>query len=169
MKKLFLLGLLFFLSIISAEDFEKPLDIVHFEISPHAGFMGGGGALGLSASMNYSSIALEMTAEELIGHMATCYPLTANFIVNLASTAKIVPYGIVGGGVLFTVPENAVGSNTVNTIGLNFGGGLRYYLSPKIGVRFESKQLFSRLDNKEGQNKLVIFQGLSLGVIFVFG
>ncbi len=157
------------LSLTYGNELEQKPSFVNFEISPHAGFMGGGGALGIRAAMNYSSLALEMAAEEIVGRTATTYPLTANLVVNLASSPKIVPYGIVGAGLFFTVPENAVGSQTISTIGLNFGGGLRYYINSKVGIRFESKQLFSRFKNNFDQNKLVIFQGASLGVIFVFG
>ena len=55
-------------------------------------------------------------------------------------------------------------------VGFNFGGGLRYYLSPKIGIRFETKQLFTRVDSQVTLRKeLLIFQSSSLGVIFAFG
>ena len=142
----------------------------HFEFSPNAGFMGGSALLGVRASMNYSPVTLEMNAEQVVGRFATLFPLTLNAVLDLARTAKAVPYGIVGGGLFLTVPQNSVGDHPISSIGFNFGGGLRYYLSPKIGIRFETKQLFTRVDSQVTLRKeLLIFQSSSLGVIFAFG
>jgi len=93
-----------------------------------------------------------------------------NAKLDLANSARTVPYGIVGGGLFLTVPLNSVGDQTISSVGLCFGGGLRYYLSSKIGLRFETKQLFTRIDNQQDHRKeLLIFQSTSLGVIFAFG
>lgn len=141
-----------------------------FEFSPTAGFMGGSALIGLRASMNYRPVTLEMSAEQVMGLRATLYPLTLNIVLDLADSRKTVPYGIVGGGLFLTAPVNSVGDEVVSSVGLNFGGGLRYYILPKLGIRFETKQLFTRIDNRQDHRKeLLIFQSTSLGVIFAFG
>lgn len=141
-----------------------------FEISPTVGFMGGSALLGVRASMNYFPASFELAAEQVMGRTATLYPITFNAKLDLANTTRTVPYGIIGGGLFLTVPLNSIGAQTVSSVGLAFGGGVRYYLTSKIGIRFETKQLFTRIDNKQGQRKeLLIFQSSSLGVIFAFG
>ena len=140
-----------------------------YEISPTAGMMGGSALLGVRAAMNYRPITLELSAEQVMGRTATLFPLTVNAILDLAARTRVVPFAIVGGGLFLTVPANTVGDETVSTMGANFGGGLRIYLGPKLGVRFETKQLFTRVDNRlDGRDELLIFQSSSLGVIFAF-
>lgn len=140
-----------------------------FEISPTAGMMGGSALLGLRASMLYRPVTLEMSAEQVMGRAATLYPFTVNAILDLARVSRAVPFAIVGGGLFLTVPSNSVGDETVSSVGLNFGGGLRFYLNPKLGIRFETKQLFTRVDNHlDKREELLIFQSSSLGVIFAF-
>jgi opacity protein-like surface antigen len=141
-----------------------------FEVSPTVGFMGGSALLGVRASMNYFPASFELSAEQVMGRTATLYPITFNAKLDLANTTRTVPYGIVGGGLFLTVPLNSIGDQTVSSVGLAFGGGIRYYITSKIGIRFETKQLFTRIDNKLDQSKeLLIFQSTSLGVIFAFG
>ncbi len=90
--------------------------------------------------------------------------------LDLADSKKTVPYGIVGGGLFLTVPINSVGDQTISSVGLNFGGGLRYYITSRMGIRFETKQLFTRIDNRADHRKeLLIFQSSTLGVLFAFG
>jgi hypothetical protein len=141
-----------------------------FEFSPAAGFMGGSALIGLRASMNYHPVTLELSAEQVMGIRATLYPLSLNVVLDLADSRKTVPYGIVGGGLFLTAPTNSVGDQVVSSVGLSFGGGLRYYFLPNLGIRFETKQLFTRIDNRQDNRKeLLIFQSTSLGVIFAFG
>jgi hypothetical protein len=131
--------------------------------------MGGSALLGLRAAMNYRPITLELGAEQVMGRTATLYPLTVNAILDLAAASRVVPFAIVGGGLFLTVPANTVGDETVSAMGANFGGGLRFYLGPALGIRFETKQLFTRVDNRlDGRDELLIFQSSSLGVIFAF-
>jgi len=62
-----------------------------------------------------------------------------------------------------TVPINSVGDQTISSIGLNFGGGIRYYITPRIGIRFETKQLFTRIQNRaDNRQELLIFQSSTL-------
>lgn len=142
-----------------------------WELSPSFGMMGGSALLGVKASMAYRPVTLEAAAEQVMGHTATLYPLTVNAVLDMALPARVVPFAIIGGGLFLTVPSNSVGNETVSTMGLNFGGGLRFYLNRKLGFRFETKQLFTRVENRledVKREELLIFQSSSLGVIFAF-
>lgn len=152
---------------LSGSDASRP---AQFEVSPSAGVMGGSALIGVRASMNYHPVTLELATDQVMGRLATLYPVTLNAVLDLADSKKTVPYGIVGGGIFLTIPINSVGDQTISSIGINFGGGLRYYMSPRLGIRFETKQLFTRIDNRADHRKeLLIFQSTSLGVIFEFG
>jgi hypothetical protein len=152
-----------------ASDIQGPHPGLPFEVSPTVGFMGGSALLGVRAGMG-SPASLEVSAEQVIGRTATLYPITFNLVYDLAMSSRAVPYGIVGGGLFLTVPLNTVGDETVSSMGLNFGGGLKYFITNAIGIRFETKQLFTRVKNQaDDREELLIFQSTSLGVIFAFG
>jgi hypothetical protein len=148
----------------------KDIPASQFEFSPAAGMMGGSALIGLRLSMNYHPVTLELATDQVMGRTATLFPVTLNAILELADSKRTIPYGIVGGGLFLTVPINSVGDETISSVGLNFGGGLRYYITPRIGIRFETKQLFTRIDNRADHRKeLLIFQSSTLGVIIAFG
>ncbi len=160
---LFALALLFTTNTIQAQ-------APRYEMSPIAGMMGGSALIGLRASMNYHPVTLELATDQVMGHTATLYPITLNAVLELADLKKTVPYGIVGGGLFLTVPTNSVGDQTVSSVGLCFGGGIRYYITQTLGIRFETKQLFTRIQNRtDNRQELLIFQSTSLGVVFAFG
>ncbi len=141
---------------------------VAFEISPHTGMMGGSGTFGLRVSMNYSSFNLELAGEQVIGKTANLYPLSVNALLNLTTRGRLIPYGIVGGGLLLTVPTNSLGDETVTTLGVNFGGGARYYITRSFGVRVEVKQYVTSVrSERESNNELLFFQEFSVGVTFM--
>lgn len=143
-------------------------DGVSFEISPHTGMMGESGTFGLRLSMNYSSLALELAGEQVIGETANLYPLSVNALLNLATRGRLIPYGAVGGGLMLTVPTNSLGDETVSTLGLNFGGGARYYITGAFGVRVEVKQYITSIrSERESNNELLFFQEFSVGVTFM--
>ncbi len=142
---------------------------VRFEIAPHTGAMGGSGLFGLKLSMNYSSINLEVSAGQVIGESADLYPLSVNLLMNLATQGRLFPYGVIGGGLFLTVPTNAVGSGTVSSMALNYGGGARFYLTKKVGIRVEARQYITNVTNREGKrNELLIFQAFNIGATFMF-
>lgn len=144
-------------------------DGVTFEVSPHTGLMGSSGIFGLRLSMNYSSFNLELAGEQVIGRTANLYPISVNVILNLATRGRLIPYGAVGTGLLFAVPTNTIGDETVSSIGVNFGGGARYYLTSKFGIRAEVKQYITTVkSNRDLRDELLIFQEISLGVTFMF-
>ncbi len=140
-----------------------------FEIVPFTGAMGGSGEFGLRASMNYGALNLEFSGAQVIGKAANLYPLMLNLLINLTTHGRILPYGLVGGGLFLTTPTNAIGSETVSTLGANFGGGARFFLNQRFGVRFEARQYLTNISHKRNsQEELLIFQEYSIGVIFLF-
>lgn len=154
--------------IIAANAMAQDENVV-FELSPNTGFMDGGGEFGADASMVYKSLSLEFSGALVIGKVADLYPLNINLILNFATKGKIIPYGGVGVGLLLTVPSTAVGNNTVSTLGINFGGGLKYFLSDDFGLKFGVNQYLTNVKNKrDNYEELLIFQEVTLGVIFVF-
>lgn len=149
-----------------------PIDLnrgVSFEISPHTGMMGSSGTFGIRFSMNYSSLNLELAGEQVIGKTANLYPISVNVILNLATRGRLIPYGVVGAGLWLTVPTNTFGDETVTTLGLNFGGGARYYVSGIFGFRIEAKQYITSVSSdRELKDELLFFQEFSVGVTFMF-
>ncbi len=142
---------------------------VVFEVVPHTGFMGSSGILGVKLGMNYSALAFEFAAEQVIGETSDLYPFSVSAILNLTTKGKLIPYGIVGPVLFVTVPTNTVGDETITTAGLSFGGGLRYYFTSGFGIRFETKQYLTTVENKrDNREEIIIFQEFSLGVSFLF-
>ena len=140
-----------------------------FEIAPHTGLMGSSGTFGLNLSVNYSSFNLELAGEQVIGKTANLYPISVNVILNLATRGRLIPYGAVGVGLWLTVPTNTLGDETVSTIGMNFGGGARLYISKAFGFRLEVKQYITSVSStRELKDELLFFQEISLGVTFMF-
>ncbi len=149
----------------SGEDEARPTSSL--ELSPSLGMMGGSPVVGLRASMRYHQVSVEGSAALAPGQSATLYPLTANLLIHLAESNRFLPYGLVGGGLFLTVPNNAVAMETLSTVGLNYGGGLRYSLSPALAVRFEVRQFFLRDRDRVDQSKILhVFQETNLGVSF---
>jgi hypothetical protein len=142
---------------------------VTFELSPHTGVMGGSGIFGLRALMNYSSFTLELAGEQVIGKTANLYPVSVNMLLNLSTRGRLIPYGAVGAGLWFTVPTTTVGDRTVTSLGLNFGGGARYYVTKLFGFRLEAKQYMTSISSqRESTSELMFFQEVTLGVTFMF-
>jgi hypothetical protein len=75
---------------------------------------------------------------------------------------------VVGGGLFLTVPTNSLGDETVSTLGVNFGGGARYYITRTFGVRVEVKQYVTSVRSERDLNtELLFFQEVSVGVTFM--
>jgi hypothetical protein len=141
---------------------------VSFEIAPHTGMMGGSGTFGLCLSMNYGSFNLEIAGEQVIGKTANLYPLSVNALLNLNTRGRLIPYGVVGGGLFVTVPTNTIGDETVSTLGVNFGGGARYYITSVFGIRMEVKQYVTSVrSERESNTELLFFQEFSVGATFM--
>jgi hypothetical protein len=142
---------------------------VSFEVCPHTGMMGSSGIFGLKLLMTYSSFSLELAGEQVIGRTANLYPISVNAVLNLATHGRLIPYGAVGAGLWMTVPVNALGAETVSTLGINFGGGARYFITRSFGVRVEAKQYFTSISDSRGlKNDLLFFQEVSIGATFIF-
>jgi hypothetical protein len=144
-------------------------DAFTFEISPHTGLMGSSGTFGLKLLTSYGNFSLEIAGEQVIGKTANLYPISLNIVLNLATRGRLIPYGAVGAGLFMTVPTNALGAETVSTLGLNFGGGARYYITRAFGIRLEGKQYITSVSSsRDLKDELLFFQEVSLGVTFLF-
>jgi len=142
---------------------------VMFEVCPHTGMMGSSGIFGLKLLMTYGAFSLELAGEQVIGTTAMLYPISINAVLNLATHGRLIPYGAVGGGLWLTVPVNSLGAETVSTLGINFGGGARYFITRSFGVRLEAKEYFTSISNTRGlKNDLLFFQEVSIGATFLF-
>ena len=118
------------------------------EVVAMGGFAGASPYIGARGLMGYGGVSMELAGDVVTGNTAVLYPITANFLIDLSNTKTIIPYGVIGGGLFLTVPSNAIGSQSISTLGVNYGGGLRYYFSPAFGLRFESKIFLTELDAK---------------------
>ena len=144
-------------------------EAVVFEVSPHTGMMGSSGTFGVKLLTTYSSFSLEIAAEQVIGKTANLYPISLNALLNLSTKGRLIPYGCVGAGLWLTVPTDALGAETVSTLGINFGGGARYYITRSFGVRLEAKQYFTSVSSAtDPTDELLFFQEFSIGVTFLF-
>jgi len=142
---------------------------VVFEVCAHTGMMGSSGVFGLKLLMTYSSFSLELAGEQVIGSTANLYPVSVNAVLNLATHGRLIPYGAVGAGLFTTVPVNALGAESVSTLGINFGGGARYFITRSFGIRLEAKQYFTSISNSRGvKDDLLFFQEVSIGATFLF-
>ncbi len=139
------------------------------EIAPHSGIMSGSGLFGIKLGMNYGTLSMEVSAEQVIGQTANLYPIALNFAYNFATSGRLLPYATAGGGLFMTVPTNALGAETVSTMGGNFGGGVRYFFSERFGFRLEGRQFVTSVTSKlNDQSELLMFQEIALGVTFLF-
>ena len=136
-------------------------------IKPSRGaVIGNGDAIVIPYGRNRTDWEVELGA--VIGKTANMYPISINFALNLSTRGRLLPYGTVGGGLFLTVPTNSLGSETVSTMGVNFGGGARFYVTPNFGFRLEARQYITNVTNElESRNELLIFQEISLGVTFL--
>jgi opacity protein-like surface antigen len=142
---------------------------VVIEMSPHTGVMGKSGVLGIRASMNYSSFNMELAGEQVIGKNADLYLLSLNGLLNLTTRSRLIPYGAVGVGLFITTPTDAIGDETVTTLGVGFGGGARYYITRSFGARVEVKQYMTSVESdRTVKNELLFFQEITLGITFMF-
>lgn len=136
-----------------------------FELSPHTGIMSGSGLFGLKLAMNYGTLSLELSGEQVIGKYANTYPVFVGAIVNFATEARFIPYIMGGVGLLTTVPTTTIGDETVSSMGFNAGAGMRFYFTQTFGLRADFKQVMTNVKNKRQQkNELLSFQQVSLGV-----
>jgi hypothetical protein len=147
-------------------DFSKG---VTFEVAPRTGFMGSSGLFGLNMAVNYSAVSFELGASQVIGSTSNMYPISLSVLINLATKGKFMPFGSVGPVLFITVPTNTIGDKTVTTAGLNFGGGVRYYITNSFGIRIEARQYFTTIEsNRDASEEILIFQEISIGASLLF-
>lgn len=136
-----------------------------FELAPHTGIMSGSGLFGLKLAMNYGTVGLELSGEQVIGKYANTYPVFVGAVINFTTESRFIPYATAGVGVLTTVPTTTIGDETVSSMGFNAGAGARYYFTRTFGLRAEIKQVMTNVKNRrEQKNEFLSFQQLSVGV-----
>ncbi len=136
-----------------------------FELAPHAGIMSGSGLFGLKLAMNYGTLSLEISGEQVIGKYANTYPVFVSTVLNFATESRFIPYITGGIGLLTTVPTTTIGDETVSSMGFNAGIGARFFFTRTFGLRADVKQVMTNVKNKrEQKNELLSFQQVSLGV-----
>ncbi|MEZ4762026.1 MAG: hypothetical protein R3C26_02090 [Calditrichia bacterium] len=95
------------------------------------------------------------------------YPVTANVAFNLSTNGKWLPYGTIGGGLLMTVPTEAIGAEHGFVDGGECYGGTRLFIARNLGISFEARHLTLRNDIA-AENELLLFREFNLGFTFLF-
>ena len=85
-------------------------------------------------------LALEGSFKHALGEAADSYFIMANLSYLLKEHGKILPFVTGGMGVINTVPDRGIGSDSVSHMAINYGVGARKYLSPKLSVTGHATQ-----------------------------
>ena len=105
-------------------------------------------------------LALEGSFKHVLGKAADSYFIMSNLSYMLKETGKTRPYVTAGMGVINTVPDRSIGSDTVSNMAINYGVGARKYLTEKLSLIFTASQ-FSIFVGKNISN----FREYSLGIL----
>ena len=142
--------------------------LVELQLTPSIGFIGASPAIGVQALLQYALLGLALGVDQATGEQATFYPVTVNLEISLGNKEKVVPFAVLGGGMMLTIPQNLVDAKTVTSLGFNFGGGFKYYWSERLGFQFEARQLFTEIRNQAEIRELFIFFHNRIGIILRF-
>ncbi|MGL1886643.1 MAG: porin family protein [Reichenbachiella sp.] len=136
-------------------------------IIPYAGFMGKSPLYGIRGVMVYEHMGISLETGQVLGTYSTIYPILLGFDFSLGDTKhSIRPYATLGGGMLITVPQAAVDPETVTSVGLFFGAGVRYLVFKNLGIQFEFREFFTEVENASGLKRIIVFNNLMLGLVF---
>ncbi len=105
-------------------------------------------------------LALEGSFKHVLGKAADSYFIMSNLSYMLKETGKTRPYVTAGMGVINTVPDRSIGSDTVSNMAINYGVGARKYLTEKLSLIFTASQ-FSIFVGKNISN----FREYTLGIL----
>lgn len=105
-------------------------------------------------------LALEGSFKHVLGKAADSYFIMSNLSYMLKDTGKTRPYVTAGMGVINTVPERSISSDTVSNMAINYGVGARRYLNEKLSLIFTASQ-FSIFVGKNISN----FREYTLGIL----
>ncbi len=142
----------------------------HFEVAPQIGYAGASPLFGVTGAMSYPKVDLELSFNLITGNYTTLYPLTFGLLFPLGIFHHSVPYGLIGGGMSITVPDNAIGAKTLTTGHILFGGGLKHYFNDLVGIRGEIGQILTLVkNNSSNRDELLFYQKFTLGIILAFG
>ena len=156
MKKI-VAGIIVFLAASAAYAGEKPLS---FQVFPYVGGWFGdeyftqswlvGGRLGFNINQVLGlEVGLDWAPQKFRGYLPDQPGLQAasvnaslpyaDFVVNLAKSRKLVPYGLLGGGDLMLNVKDI--KSPPNQAVVMWGLGLKYYMTESFGLRLEARQL----------------------------
>jgi len=105
-------------------------------------------------------LALEGSFKHVLGKAADSYFIMSNLSYMLKETGKTRPYVTAGMGVINTVPDRSIGSDTVSNMAINYGLGARKYLTEKLSLIFTASQ-FTIFVGKNISN----FREYTLGIL----
>ena len=137
------------------------------ELNFFTGFMGADPAIGVRWENKFEASGFALSFSQVIGKTSNTYPLNVRYNLALNKAGKAVPYGIFGGGMLWVVPSNSIGAETITVGQIHFGAGFKYSINPLFGASLEFSQYVTRVENQETTRKeLLFFQEINLGVLF---
>ncbi len=132
-----------------------------------AGLSGSSPLLALEYHMIYDYVGMGISAGAVAGNSANFFPLRIFMILPLSNQRGIEPYALLGGGMSWTVPTDAIGAHVIQTPSLEFGAGLNKRLNEKFGVNFEMSQSAELVQNEWTDRKdWLFFQYWKIGVWF---
>ncbi len=105
-------------------------------------------------------LALEGSFKHVLGKAADSYFIMSNLSYMLKDTGKTRPYVTAGMGVINTVPDRSISSDTVSNMAINYGVGARRYLNEKLSLIITASQ-FSIFVGKNISN----FREYTLGIL----
>ncbi|NIR51627.1 SH3 domain-containing protein [candidate division KSB1 bacterium] len=85
-------------------------------------------------------LALEGSFKHVLGKAADSYFIMANLSYLLKERERLLPYITGGLGVINTVPDRSISSNTVSHMAINYGVGARKLINERLSVVFTATQ-----------------------------
>ncbi len=105
-------------------------------------------------------LALEGSFKHVLGKAADSYFIMSNLSYMLKDSGKTRPYVTAGMGVINTVPDRNISTETVSNMAINYGVGARKYLNEKVSLIFTASQ-FTIFVGKNISN----FREYTLGIL----
>lgn len=92
-------------------------------------------------------LALEGSFRHVLGDAADSYFIMANLSYLLKENTKLLPYLTGGMGVINTVPDRGISTESVSNMAINYGLGFRKYLKNKLSLIFGLTQYTAFVGN----------------------
>ena len=132
-----------------------------------SGISGSSPLIGLEYQMVYKHVGVSLTGAVVSSNTANFYPVRFLLILPLVNQEGVEPYALLGGGMSWTVPSDAIGASIVTTPSLEFGAGINKSITKTFGASFEMSQSAELVNNEwTGRKDWLFFQYWKLGVWF---